>query len=201
MLCDCLDERGIWGRIDTCICMAESLCSSPGTITLFVGKIPWRRKWQPMPVFLPEESHGLRSLVGYNPQGCKELDTTEGLHFTSLHTRIQNKKVEEELRWQRNRIGIPLSPPQLHWKNIWMLSKLHKTTSERWQRTSGNQKSSPLSLKGVENLFTTNLEVLLSVLDGWRSLEATGRIRLKTRGRTLKPKTWEHQRTPDYMEH
>ena len=182
--------------------MAESLCSSPGTITtLFVGKIPWRRKWQPMPVFLPEESHGQRSLVGYNPHGCKELDTTEGLHFTLLHTRIQNKKVEEELRWQRNRIGIPLSPPQIHRKNIWMLSKLHKTTSERWQRTSGTQKSSPLSLKGVENLFTTNLEVLLSVLYGWRSLEATGRIRLKTWGRTLKPKTWEHQRTPDYKEH
>ena len=44
----------------------------------WVGKIPWRRKWQPTPVFLPEESHGQRSLAGYSPQGCKELDTTEG---------------------------------------------------------------------------------------------------------------------------
>ena len=33
--------------------------------------IPWRRKWQPTPVFLPGESHGQRSLVGYSPQGCK----------------------------------------------------------------------------------------------------------------------------------
>ena len=31
------------------------------------------------PVFLPGESHGQRSLVGYNPQGCKEVDTTERL--------------------------------------------------------------------------------------------------------------------------
>ena len=43
----------------------------------WVGKIPWRRKWQPTPVFLPEKSHGQRSLVGYSPWGHKELDTTE----------------------------------------------------------------------------------------------------------------------------
>ena len=40
----------------------------------------WRRKWQPTPVFLPGESHGQRSLVGYNPWGCTELDMTERLN-------------------------------------------------------------------------------------------------------------------------
>ena len=40
---------------------------------------PWKRKWQSTPVFLPEKSHGQRSLVGYSPWGCKELDTTEPL--------------------------------------------------------------------------------------------------------------------------
>ena len=30
---------------------------------------PWRRKWQPTPIFLPRKSHGLRSLVGYSPRG------------------------------------------------------------------------------------------------------------------------------------
>ena len=34
-------------------------------------KIPWRRKWQPTPVFLPGESHGQRSLAGYSPQDRK----------------------------------------------------------------------------------------------------------------------------------
>ena len=47
----------------------------------WVGKIPWRTKWQPTPVFLPGESHGRRSLVGCSPWGCKESDTTEQLHF------------------------------------------------------------------------------------------------------------------------
>ena len=42
---------------------------------------PWRRKWQPTPVFLPGESHGQRSLVGYSPRDRKESDTTERLHF------------------------------------------------------------------------------------------------------------------------
>ena len=51
------------------------------------------------------------------------------------------------LRWQRNRTGRPLSPSQIHQKNISTLSKLHKTTSEYWQRTSGTQKSRSLSSK------------------------------------------------------
>ena len=47
----------------------------------WVGKIPWRRAWQPTPVFLPGEFYGQRSLLGYSPWGCKELDVTEWLHF------------------------------------------------------------------------------------------------------------------------
>ena len=43
----------------------------------WVRKIPWRRKWQPTPVFSPGESHGQRNLVGYSPWGHKELDMTE----------------------------------------------------------------------------------------------------------------------------
>ena len=42
----------------------------------WVGKISWRRKWQPTPVFLPWESHGQGRLVGYIPWGRKESDTT-----------------------------------------------------------------------------------------------------------------------------
>ena len=41
------------------------------------GLIPWRRAWQPTPVFLPGESHGQRSLAGYSPWGRKESDTAE----------------------------------------------------------------------------------------------------------------------------
>ena len=49
----------------------------------WVRKIPRRRAWQHTPVFLPEESHGQRSLAGYNPQGCKELDM---IKLLSMHT-------------------------------------------------------------------------------------------------------------------
>ena len=45
------------------------------------GEDPWRRQWQPTPVFLPGESHEWRSLVGCSPWGRKESDTTELLHF------------------------------------------------------------------------------------------------------------------------
>ena len=45
----------------------------------WVGKIPWQRAWQPTSVFLPGESHGQRSLVGYSPWGCNESDMTEQL--------------------------------------------------------------------------------------------------------------------------
>ena len=47
----------------------------------WVGKIPWRRKWQPTPVFLPGKYHGQTSLVGYSPWGREESDMTEQLHF------------------------------------------------------------------------------------------------------------------------
>ena len=51
-------------------------CRRPG-FDPWVGKIPWRRKWQPTPVLSPGKFHGLRSLVGYSPWGRKESDTTE----------------------------------------------------------------------------------------------------------------------------
>ena len=58
-------------------------CRRPG-FNSWVGKIPWRRKWQPTPEFLPGESHGQSSLVGSSPWGHKESDTNEWLtlsHF------------------------------------------------------------------------------------------------------------------------
>ena len=42
----------------------------------WVRNIPWRRKWQLNPVFLPGKSHGQRSLVGYSPWGLKRVDTS-----------------------------------------------------------------------------------------------------------------------------
>ena len=61
--------------------MVKNLPASAGDVwdgfDPWVGKIPWKRAWQPTQVFLSGESHRQRSLVGYIPQGCKESDTTE----------------------------------------------------------------------------------------------------------------------------
>ena len=51
----------------------------------WIGKIPWRRKWQPISVFSPGESQGQRSLSGYSPWGHKESDMTE---WFGTHTQI-----------------------------------------------------------------------------------------------------------------
>ena len=58
----------------------------------WVGKIPWRREWQPTPVFFPGESHGQRNLAGYTVHGVAESDTTEQLTHTQAHTREINRK-------------------------------------------------------------------------------------------------------------
>ena len=47
-------------------------------------KIPWRRAWLPTLAFLPEESHGQRSLVDYSPWITKESDTTEQLNTNKI---------------------------------------------------------------------------------------------------------------------
>ena len=56
----------------------ESTCNAgdPGSIP-GLGRFPWRKEWLTTPVFLPRESHGKKSLVGYTSWGCKDLDITE----------------------------------------------------------------------------------------------------------------------------
>ena len=58
----------------------------------WVGKIPWRRKWQPTPVFLLGKSHGQRSLVGYSPQGRRRVGH-------DLATKQQQKILKDNLKF------------------------------------------------------------------------------------------------------
>ena len=64
-----------------------SVCLQCGTPELapWVKKVPWRSKYQLTPVFLPGESDGQRSPIGYSSQGHKESDTTECLYFLSFY--------------------------------------------------------------------------------------------------------------------
>ena len=54
------------------------------TFCPWVRKIPWKRTWQPTPVFLPGESHEQRSLAGYSSQCCVESDMTEATQHTHM---------------------------------------------------------------------------------------------------------------------
>ena len=55
----------------------------------WVGKIPWRRAWQPTPIFLPGELHGQRSLVGYSPWRSQKI-RHEWSDLVSNHARINS---------------------------------------------------------------------------------------------------------------
>ena len=64
---------GTSGKEPTCQCRRHKRCG----FDPWVRKMPWRRAWQSIPVFLPGESHGQWSLVGYSPWGHKESEVTE----------------------------------------------------------------------------------------------------------------------------
>ena len=77
------------------------------------GKIPWKRKWQPTPVFLPGKFHGQRRLVGCSPWGCTQLATTEH-EYTPILLEIsigkenkthqsknaEDKGIQQRLKWE-----------------------------------------------------------------------------------------------------
>ena len=87
---------GASGKGTTCQCRRHrKLGFDP-----WVRKIPWRRKWQPIPVFLPGESYGQRNLVGYSPQPHTELDTTEVTLHTHTHTQTGDGSVVGGLHFE-----------------------------------------------------------------------------------------------------
>ena len=67
-------------------CNVGDLVSVPVT-----GRFPWKREQLPTPIFLPGESCGQRSLAGYSPRGCKELDVIEPLTISFFHFQKEDK--------------------------------------------------------------------------------------------------------------
>ena len=68
----------VWNKLDT---KQYTLCDVMKINLNSVKSVTWKRKWQPTPVFLPRESCGQRSLVGYSPWGLEESDVTKQLYF------------------------------------------------------------------------------------------------------------------------
>ena len=106
----------------------------------WVRKIPWRKAWQSTPVFLPGESHGQRSLVGYDPWGHKEWDTTKAIEHTCIPN-TQHSILHKVSRYSINTYRM----------NKWInrtkrereLTHLHTPSSwmrDRWSRAQGGRR-------------------------------------------------------------
>ena len=95
-----LDAGLHWCLREERICLQ---CRTPG-FNPWVRKIPWRREWQPTPVFLPGAFHGQRRLEGYSPWSHKESDTTEQLTlWLSLSLMLGEIEGKRRKGWQRMR--------------------------------------------------------------------------------------------------
>ena len=97
----------------------------------WVRKIPWRRAWEPNPVFLSEESHGQRSLVGYSPWGCKESDMIEETEHARLTRSFWLVEcVPMRTLWHTHEVCVPGCP-----QNLGLFYVL--TVSTVWALTEG----------------------------------------------------------------
>ena len=84
----------------------------------------WRRKWQPTPVFLPGKFHGQRSLVGYNPWGRRESDTTKLLQTTTTRLVITflPRTKHHLISWLQSPSAVILEPPKIKSLTVSMVS-------------------------------------------------------------------------------
>ena len=113
-----------------------------------VRMIPWRRYWQPTPVFLPGKFHGQRNLAVYSPWGHKESDMTERLNTTNIETYF--REIDDfHLRWSwitaragcsPQRAGKPLqgrksvmcSVCQCRWYKYFHCGQFQEANSSLW---------------------------------------------------------------------
>ena len=98
--------------------------SNAGELGSIPGKIPWRRAWQPTPVFSPGESHGQRSLVDDSPRGHTESDVTEQLNSSKQQCAFhQACSAKEEGRQPSAR-----SRSATRFSNLWAPYRRHQLT-------------------------------------------------------------------------
>ena len=69
------------------------------------GRPPWRRAWQPTPIFLPGKFHGQRTLVGYDPWSHKELDRAEATEHAHTHD-LQHWQGSQSMVWYECRHNL-----------------------------------------------------------------------------------------------
>ena len=129
----------------------------------WVRKIAWRRKWQPIPVFLPGEPHGQRSLAGYSPWGHNESDMTEGLN---AHTR--------EDQYPQSTACISLSLQHLHMWSEGCTNLPLDYLWKCWQQLSQTEKCKFITTWSCHYFVVGHLDqnVIFPLLLNWVSLKS-----------------------------
>ena len=165
---------GASGKEPTCQCRRHNRQE----FDPWVGKISWRRAWKPIPVFLPGESHGQRSLEGYSPWGRKELDTTEATEHARLLCDSKEAKIELGrmilkvkagpslvVRWLR--LPLPLQGAQVR-------SLVRETRSHMLQWKSKNWSS---QINKINYVFKKKVKSIILMTDGnvWTSMSGENR--------------------------
>ena len=109
-------------------------------VDIWIEIIPWRRKWQPTPVLLPEKSHEQRSLVSYSPWGCKESHMTELLstHACKQLSSILFMLLPEKLASEDTELEQPLTPRtvRVRWLQILLLEFMAGRAKTLWEQKS-----------------------------------------------------------------
>ena len=131
-----------WRSGKECTCQCRRCRFNP-----WVGKIPWRREWQPTPVFLPGECHGQRSMVGYSPWGYKESDMTEQVTHTS---NWQHSGKESTCQCRRCRFNPWVR--KIPWRRKWQ-----PTCILAWGKNPMNQEAWWATPPGVAKSWTKQL--------------------------------------------
>ena len=117
----CHFSRSYLGLLRWLSCKESSCRFRTCSLDPWVGKIPWRRKWQPSLVFLPGESRGQGSLAGYSPWGRKGLDTTEWLSTHAWPQVLVGEGGHTSLHLDLLHLSFFLHPPC--WAQSWEVNR------------------------------------------------------------------------------
>ena len=133
----------------------EYACPGKGQrFDLWVGKIPWRRKWQPFPVFLPKKSHGQRILAGYSPWGHKQVRHDLVTKHTREQPRSRTLTPPNALKMQSKRIFIHCSQ---EWQNCAATLEDSLTASYRTKQFDSFLQNSYYMIQQLHSLVFTQM--------------------------------------------
>ena len=166
-------SSGAGGKESACQCTKHETCGFDS----WIQKNPWRRAWQPTPVFLPGESHGQRNQAGYSPWGHKESDTTEATQHRCTRGSMSSLTLTSarQLLFLQSQLLLVSACQVCIPQNILAMGSYYITSSslqaQEWQLLSAFAQlwvasPSPHRCLFFHQLFQEILQLLLGLLPG-----------------------------------